>query len=85
MESTTTLSTIDRAEELLMAGDAQPALDMVRTLYGQTLTSTDCGRALAIEAVCLDELDRAGEAERLIAEVMKEKGDDLAFVLAAGI
>lgn len=85
MESTTTISTIDRAEELLTTGDTQPALDMVRTLYGQTLTSTDRGRALAIEVVCLLELERAEDAERLIAEVMKDEGDDLAFVLAAGI
>lgn len=85
MESTTTVSTIDRAEELLTTGDTQPALDMVRTLYGQTLTSTDRGRALAIESVCLLELERAEDAERLIAELMKEEGDDLAFVLAAGI
>jgi tetratricopeptide (TPR) repeat protein len=85
VESTTTISTIDRAEELLSSGDTQPALDMVRTLYGQTLASTDRGRALAIEAVCLLELERAAEAEQLIGLVMKEEGDDLAFVLAAGI
>lgn len=85
MESTTTLNTIDRAEDLLMDGDTQPALDMVRTLYGQTLTSTDRGRALALEVACLGQLERGEEGERLIAEIMKEEGDDLAFVLAAGI
>ncbi len=85
MESTTTISTIDRAEELLTTGDTQPALDMVRTLYGQTLTSTDRGRALAIEAVCLLELERTNDAEQLVADIMKDEGDDLAFVLAAGI
>ncbi len=85
MESTTTLSTIDRTEELYADGDLQPALDMVRTLYGQTLTSTDRGRALALEAACLIQLERAEEAERLIAEIMKDEGDDHAFALAAGI
>ncbi len=85
MESTATLSTIDRAEEFLLDGETQPALDMVRTLYGQTLNSTDRGRALALEVACLGDLDRGEEAERLIAEIMKEEGDDFAFVLAAGI
>jgi len=85
VESTATLSTIDRAEELLIDGDTQPALDLVRKLYGQTLSSTDRGRALALEVVCLGQLGLGEEAQRLIAEIMKEEGDDFAFVLAAGI
>ncbi len=85
MESTATLSTIDRAEELLIDGETQPALDTVRKLYGQTLSSTDRGRALALEVACLGQLGKSEEAERLITEIMKEEGDDFAFVLAAGI
>jgi len=85
LESTQTLSTLDRAEELLANHNAERALDTIRTLYGQTLPSTDRGRALAIETVCLERLDRQSEASTLITEVMQEEGDDRAFVLAAGV
>lgn len=85
MESTQTLSTLDRAEDLLQDGKYEGALDTVRKLYGQTLPSSDRGRALAIEVVCLEHLARREEAERLIMGIMQEEGDDHAFVLAAGM
>lgn len=81
----TTVSTLERAEELLQNHDLDQALATVRKLYGQSLPSSDRARALAVEVVCLERLDKGEEAERLIVGTMKEEGDDLAFVLAAGI
>jgi len=83
--STVTLSTVDRAEQVLLDGEPEIALGLVRGLYGQVLPSTDRGRALAIEVVCLERLDRGDEAERVVADLMKEEGDDHAYVLAAGV
>lgn len=54
-------------------------------LYGQVLPSSDRGMGLALEVVCLEILERGQEAQNLIADVMKEEGDDHVFVLAAGI
>ena len=85
MAPSTATDTLERAQELFEEGRPESALNMVDKLQGQTLPSSDRGRALALEAVCLEHLDRGDEAEHLIAEVMKEEGDDLAFVLAAGI
>ncbi len=85
MESSKAMGALERAEEMYEAGQFLAALDLVRELYGQTLPSSDRGRALALQAVCLEYLDRGEEAEGLIAEVMKEEGDDLAFVQAAGM
>lgn len=77
--------TLARAEELYLDGDVNAALDMLRNLYGQSLPSSVRGQALALEVVCLEELGRKQEADNVIVDVMKEEGDDLAFVLAAGI
>lgn len=85
MESAVTLSTVDRAEQVLLDNEPEIALGLVRGLYGQVLPSSDRGRALAIEVVCLERLGRIEEAERLVVEMMKEEGDDHAYVLAAGI
>lgn len=85
MAPSTATDTLDRAQELFEEGRPESALNMVDKLYGQALTSSDRGRALALQAVCLEQLDRGDEAERLVAKVMEEEGDDLAFVLAAGI
>jgi tetratricopeptide (TPR) repeat protein len=49
------------------------------------LPSSERGRVLALHVSCLEQLDRADEAERLIVERMKDEGDDHAFVLAAGM
>jgi tetratricopeptide (TPR) repeat protein len=80
-----TLSTIDRAELVLLEGEPEKALLLVRKLYGQTLTSSDRGRALAIETVCLERLGRVEEAGRLVSAVMAEEGDDHEYVMAAGV
>ncbi len=76
---------LDRAEDLLDEGDLDEALEAVRTLQGREEPSSVRGRALAIEAVCLEELGRGDEAEKLIGETMKEEGDDAVYVLAAGV
>ncbi len=85
MESAVTLNTVDRAEQVLLDNEPEIALGLVRGLYGQVLPSSDRGRALAIEVVCLERLGRTDEAERTVVEMMKEEGDDHAYVLAAGI
>lgn len=85
MESAVTLSTLDRAEQVLAKGDIESALALVRKLYGQTLPSADRGRALAIEVVCLERLTKLDEAGQLVTAMMKEDGDDHEYVLAAGI
>lgn len=85
MESAVTLSAVDRAEQVLLDNEAEIALGLVRGLYGQMLPSSDRGRALAIEVVCLERLGRTEEGERIVVEMMKEEGDDHAYVLAAGI
>ncbi len=85
MDSALTLNTVDRAERVLLEGDPEGALQLVRNLYGQILPSSDRGRALAIEVVCLERLSKSEEAERLVVEMMKEEGDDHAYVLAAGV
>lgn len=80
-----TADALDRAEELFENGEYEAVLDIVLGLYGETLPSSARGRGLALEAVSLERLGRGDDAEGLIAEVMKEEGDDLAFVLAAGL
>lgn len=85
MDSALTLNTVDRAEQVLLEGDFEGALGLVRQLYGQMLPSSDRGRALAIEVVSLEKLGKTDDAERLVVEMMKEEGDDHAYVLAAGI
>jgi tetratricopeptide (TPR) repeat protein len=85
LDSALTLNTVDRAEQVLLEGDFGGALGLVRQLYGQMLPSSDRGRALAIEIVCLERLGKSEESDRLVAEMMKQEGDDHAYVLAAGI
>ena len=85
MESSEDIGTLERAEAMFESGQFESALELVRNLYGQTLPSSDRGAALALETVCLESLDRGEEADEIIAEVMKEEGDDLAFVHAAGM
>ena len=84
MDSSAALDILEQAEEHLAAGRTESALNLVNTLYGEAMSSSDRGRALALQAVCLEQLERGDEADRLIADVMNEEGDDLAFVLAAG-
>lgn len=79
------MDTVDRAEELVVAGKYSDALALIQSLYEQTLPGSDRGRALALEVVVLESLDRNQEAHNIINDVMKEEGDDYAFVLAAGI
>ena len=80
-----TPDTLSRIEELTLTNDFQGALELLETLYDQQLPSSDRGRGLALETVCLEKLDRADDADQLINEVMQEEGDDLDFVLAAGM
>ena len=84
MDSSAALDTLEQAEEHLAAGRTESALNLVNTLYGEAMSSSDRGRALALQAVCLEQLERGDEADRLVADVMNEEGDDLAFVRAAG-
>ena len=79
------MNTVDRAEELVVAGKFSDALALIQTLYDQTLPGSDRGRALALEVVVLESLERSQEAHNLINDVMKEEGDDHTFVLAAGV
>ncbi|MCH8204011.1 MAG: tetratricopeptide repeat protein [Candidatus Hydrogenedentes bacterium] len=85
MDSSAALDILEQAEEHLAAGRTESALNLVNTLYGEAMSSSDRGRALALQAVCLEQLERGDEADRLIADVMNEEGDDLAFVRAAGM
>ena len=85
MDSSAALDILEQAEEHLAAGRTESALNLVNTLYGEAMSSSDRGRALALQAVCLEQLERGDEADRLIADVMNEEGDDLAFVRAAGV
>ena len=75
---------LERAEDLLEDDEAEEALTVVRGLHGTPLTSSLRGRALALEVVSLELLERFEEAETLIVGNMKEEGDDFQFVLAAG-
>ena len=85
MESALTLSTVDRAEQVLFDNEPEIALGLVRGLYGQVLPSSDRGRALAIEVVCLERLGKHEDAQRIVVDMMREEGDDHAYILAAGI
>jgi tetratricopeptide (TPR) repeat protein len=79
------METLQRIEELVLQGQSEQALTLIQTLYGQDLPSSDRGRALAYEVVALESLDSQKEAHNLIGDIMKEEGDDYAFVTAAGI
>ncbi|MFP6584031.1 MAG: tetratricopeptide repeat protein [Candidatus Hydrogenedentota bacterium] len=79
------MNTVDRAEELVIAGKYTDALALIQTLYDQTLPGSDRGRALALEVVILESLDQGQEAHNLIDDIMKDEGDDYTFVLAAGV
>jgi tetratricopeptide (TPR) repeat protein len=79
------MDTLDRIEELCNQGDIETALTMVEGLYGQTLSSSDRGRAMALHVMCLESLDKRDDAQELIVEVMKDEGDDHPFILAAGM
>ena len=79
------MNTLERAEELFVENKLNDALAVIQTLYDQSLPSSDRGRALAIEAVLLEAMDRMDEAHQLISAIMKEEGDDVTFVQAAGV
>ena len=79
------METLQRIEDLIYEGQLNQALSLIKTLYGQDLTSSDRGRALALEVVTLESLDQKDEAHQILQDIMKEEGDDHAFVLAAGI
>ena len=76
---------LERADELFWEEHYEDALRTVRTLYGRPLPSTLRGNAMAIEAMCLDAMDKRDDAEKMVAERMEEEGDDLAFIHAAGV
>ena len=77
--------TLDEVEELIAHGHTEEALARLRELYSETMPSSSRGRALALEVIGLEEQDRFQEANRLLETTMKEDGDDLGFILAAGI
>lgn len=79
------METLLRIEACVVSGQLPQALELIATLYDQTLPASDRGRAMAFEVVALQGLDREQEAHNLIADVMDEEGDDDDFVLAAGI
>ncbi len=85
MDETTAHALLDDAERLLQGGLSEKALDETRRLYGPPLPGPVRGRAFALEIVALEELERFQDAEDLVIERMKEEGDNLAFVLAAGM
>lgn len=85
MNTDTVNQTLDEVEELIAHGYADEALARLRELYAVTMPSSLRGRALALEVVGLEEQERFQEANRLIETTMKEDGDDLGFILAAGI
>lgn len=77
--------TLDEVEELIALGYSDEGLARLRELYPLPMPSSARGRALALEVVGLEEQERHQEANRLIETTMKEDGDDLGFILAAGI
>lgn len=79
------MDTLLRIEECMLSGQWAQALELIATLYDQTLPASDRGRAMAFEVVALQSLDKMQEAHNLIADVMEHEGDDYDFVLAAGI
>lgn len=76
---------LGRAEELFWEERFDEALRTLRTLYGRPMASTLRGSAMALEAMCLDGMDRRDDAEKMVAERMEEEGNDLAYVQAAGV
>jgi len=79
------MDTLVRIEECVLSAQLEKALELLGTMYGQTLPASDRGRAMAFEVVALQGLDRVQEAHNLVADIMGEEGDDYDFVLAAGI
>lgn len=77
-------SILERVGTLLVQHEFELALSTIRTLDGEDLLSSARGQALALEVIALEFLERPDDAETLIAETMKEEGDDLAFILATG-
>lgn len=77
--------TLDEVEELIAQGYTEEGLARLHELYSVEMPSSLRGRALALEVVGLEEQERFQEANRLIETTMKEDGDDLGFILAAGI
>jgi tetratricopeptide (TPR) repeat protein len=76
--------TLDRVEALARDHKFEEALALFQTLYDQARPSSERGKGLALEVICLEALDRVDDARELIPEVMEEEGDDHAFILAAG-
>lgn len=76
---------LEQAAQLFELDEFDEALSRVRLLRGEALPSSNRGRALALEVMCLVGLERAEEAQDLLEKVMGEEGDDFAFVLAAGV
>ena len=75
-------ATFARAEQQLLSGDPDDAMETLDAIEEIPLSSIARGRALALRATCLERSER--DAEAYIMEVMKEEGDDHDFVLAAG-
>jgi len=80
----TPTDTLTRVEALVREGQFEDALGLFQTLYDQARPSSERGKGLALEVICLEALDRVDDARQLIPEVMEEEGDDHAFILATG-
>lgn len=76
---------LEGAERLMEAGQLDEALSALAASAHRPLASGPRGRALALEVVCLERLGRGDEADSHIVETMKEEGDDIVFVLGAGM
>lgn len=76
--------TFARAEDQLVSGDPEGAMETLDNIEAVPIPSIARGRALALRATCLQQSGRERDAEAYIMEVMKEEGDDHDFVLAAG-
>lgn len=85
MDTDSLNQTLDQIEELIAHGYPDEGLARLQELYSATMPSSLRGRALALEVVGLEEQERFQEANRLIEMTMKEDGDDLGFILAAGV
>lgn len=76
---------LEGVERLMETGQFDEALATLAASANRPLASGPRGRALALEVVCLERLGRRDVAALLIVETMKEEGDDIVFVLGAGM
>lgn len=76
---------LEGVERLMETGQLEEALATLVASANRPLASGPRGRALALEVVCLEHLGRKDAAALLVVETMKEEGDDIVFVLGAGM